>query len=157
MACTLIVSILYLSCQTPRYGPCSAEARTRWRLLGDVVELVGVGTGAARFAAVQAGDGVHFVAGEVEVEDVEVRLHPLAVHRLREHDVAALDVPAQHHLGRIFAVPIGDAGYRWVVEHLALRDWRPGLRRDLVLVAVGAHLLVAEVRVYLDLIDGGHG
>ena len=44
-----------------------------------------------------------------------------------------------------------------VVEHFALRDRRPGLGRDLVLAVVGAHLLVGEVRVYLDLVDCGHG
>src|SRR6202012_3491685 len=87
-------------CQVTRTGPVAMSS------VGDVVESVGVGTRASRFAAVQAGDGVQFVAGEAEVEDVEVRLHPLTVHRLREHDVAALDVPAQHHLRRSFAMHI---------------------------------------------------
>ena len=36
--------------------------RCRKPSVGDQVEGVGVGTGAARFAAVEAGDGVHLVA-----------------------------------------------------------------------------------------------
>ena len=35
---------------------------------------------------------------ELEVEDLEVLAHPLGRHRLREDDVAALDVPAQDDL-----------------------------------------------------------
>jgi sugar phosphate isomerase/epimerase len=45
-------------------------------LAGDVIELVGMRTGTPRFAAAEAVDGVHLVAPEAEVEDVEVRIHP---------------------------------------------------------------------------------
>ena len=59
-------------------------------------------------------------AVELEVEDGEVLLHPLAVHRLREHDVAALDVPAQGHLRRRASVRGGD-----LADHRRRRAPRP--------------------------------
>ena len=76
------------------------------------------------------------------------------VDRLREDDEAALDVPAEHHLRGRAADPLGDLADRRVVEHLALRQRRPRLGRDAVLLVVGAHLAVLEVRVELDLVDG---
>ena len=52
---------------------------------------------------------------------------------------------------------VGDLPDDRVVEHPALSDRRPCLGRDAVLVAVGADLVVGEVRVDLDLVDRGHG
>src|SRR5215218_7467547 len=70
---------------------------TPGRSVRDVVEAVGVRAGAG--VPVQAADGGHLLPVELEVEDAEVLLHPAAGDRLREDDVAALDVPAQRHLG----------------------------------------------------------
>src|SRR6478752_3216172 len=94
------------------------EARPGWgrasrrvggcRSVGDVVERVGVRAGAALLAAVETGDPRDLVVAEREVEDLEVLLHPLGVHRLREDDVAALDVPAQGHLRGRPALRLGD-------------------------------------------------
>src|SRR4051794_9584190 len=62
------------------------------------VELLRVGAGP--LAPVEPGQGRHRRLVELEVEQREVLLHALALDRLREDDVAALDVPAQRHLGR---------------------------------------------------------
>ena len=64
-----------------------------------VGEPVGVGAGPAGLAAVEPGDPLDVGGLELEVEDLEVLADPLRRDRLREHDVAALDVPAQDHLG----------------------------------------------------------
>lgn len=64
-------------------------------------------TGAGR--AVQCVDGGMFVGGELESEQIEVFLLTLGVHGLRDDDGAVLDVPAQNHLGRGYAVRGGDA------------------------------------------------
>src|SRR6185369_15025029 len=67
---------------------------------GDVVELVRVRTRAALLAATEPALVRHRVGVELEVEEFEVLLDPRRRHRLREHDVAALDVPAEHDLRR---------------------------------------------------------
>ena len=73
--------------------------------------------------------------------------------RLREHDVAQLDVPAQHHLGRRLAVAARRFGDHRVVEHAALGDRRPRLGGDPVLGVEGPQLVLGEVGVHLDLVD----
>jgi len=73
---------------------------------GSAGERVGVGAGPQ--APVQRGDHLVVVGGELEVEDVDVLPHPGRGDRLGEHNVAALDVPAQHDLGRGLAGPLGD-------------------------------------------------
>ena len=58
-------------------------------------------------------------------------LDPLGRHRLREHDVAELDVPAQHDLARA-CLPCASAisSIDRVVEHRALRQRAPRLGDD---------------------------
>src|SRR5690348_17394509 len=70
------------------------------------VELVGVGAGA--LVLVQHGDVLDVGSGQLEVEDVDVLPDPVCGDRLGEHDIAALEVPAQHDLGRGLAGPLGD-------------------------------------------------
>jgi len=72
---------------------------------GSAGERVGVGPGAQ--APVQRADHLVVRGAQPEVEDVEVLADPGRGDRLGEHDVAALDVPAQHDLGRGFAGPFG--------------------------------------------------
>src|ERR1700722_5472171 len=69
-------------------------------------ELVRVGAGA--LVPVQRGDRFVVLAGQLEVEDVDVLPDPGRGDRLGEDDVAALDVPAQHDLGRCLACRLGD-------------------------------------------------
>jgi O-acetylserine/cysteine efflux transporter len=69
-------------------------------------ERIGVGTDP--HTPVQRGDHLVVVGRQLEVEDVEVLPDPGRGDRLGEHDVAALDVPAQHHLGRGLAGALGD-------------------------------------------------
>ena len=68
----------------------------------------GVGVGTDPHAPVQRGDHLVVVGGELEAEDVDVLPDPGRGDRLGEHDVAALDVPAQHHLGWGLAGALGD-------------------------------------------------
>src|ERR671919_697721 len=117
-----------------------------------VGERVGVWTGAAALTLVERGDLLHIAGVELEVEQFEVLPHARWRHRLREHDVAALDVPPQDDLRRGFADLVGDLGDGGVIEHLALRDRRPRLGSDLVLPAVLAPRVVGEVGVSLDLV-----
>ena len=58
------------------------------------------GSGPVRSPPVQRGDRGHRRVVELEVEQREVLLDPAAGDRLREDDVAALEVPAQRHLRR---------------------------------------------------------
>src|ERR1700723_762692 len=97
----------------------------------DLVELVGVGADA--LVLVQRADLGYVTARELEVEDVEVLPDPGRGDRLRENDVAALDVPAQHDLGRGLADPLGDRDDDGVIKHQALPDRGPGLDGDPVL------------------------
>jgi hypothetical protein len=50
------------------------------RLVGDVVELVGVRAGSPGFASVEGGDRVHIGAAKLEVEQLEVGPHPIRRH-----------------------------------------------------------------------------
>jgi hypothetical protein len=52
-----------------------------------------------------------------------------------------------------FAGPAGDRLDRRVAEHLAARQRRPGLDRNLMLGAEPAYLVLGQVRVDLDLVD----
>src|SRR2546423_8584709 len=47
---------------------------------------------------VELADRRHVLVVELEAEHVDVLPDPLGRRRLRENDVAELDVPAQHHL-----------------------------------------------------------
>src|SRR5688500_9672208 len=115
-----------------------------------------MGTAPTVLATVECGDRRHVVVGELEVEDVEVLLHPRRGDRLGEDDVAALDVPAERNLGGGTPQAVGDAGDRGVVGHLAAGDRSPCLYGDVVPGAGRADVLVAEERVYLDLVQDGN-
>ena len=90
---------------------------------------------------------------ELEVEELEVGLHPRGRDRLRENNVAALDVPAQHDLCRRFAVGVGDSHDDRIIENFALSDRRPRLGGDSVLSPVCADRFICEIGVDLDLVD----
>ena len=83
---------------------------------GSAGERVGVGTDP--HTPVQRGDHLVVVGGQLEVEDVDVLPDPGRGDRLGEHDVAALDVPAQYHLGWGLAGPLGDRRDLRVAEEL---------------------------------------
>src|SRR5215210_8779614 len=76
-----------------RRGIGGAEASTYSPSTRYFVERIGVRASAAVFALVERGDLVHVGVVQLEVEDIEVLLHARRRNRLREHDVAALDVP----------------------------------------------------------------
>src|SRR3712207_3310960 len=63
------------------------------RLAWHVGEGVGVRAGAAALTLVERGDLFHVAGIELEVEELEVLPHSRWRDRLREHDVATLDVP----------------------------------------------------------------
>src|SRR3954447_4127258 len=84
----------------PFRGPALSTPFRAFTSVRHVVERVRVRAGAPVLAAVEPVDGADVVRLEPEVEQLEVLLHAGAVDRLREDDAAALDVPAQHHLGR---------------------------------------------------------
>src|SRR5690349_135179 len=100
---------------------------SRYRRLGRGERLR---VGADPVALVERADGAHLLVVELEAEDVEVLGDSLGRHRLRDHDVAELEVPADHHLTRGLAVPLRDLDDRGVVEHLALRQRAPRLGGD---------------------------
>src|SRR5205085_2760946 len=95
----------------------------------------------------------HVVVAELEVEQLEVLLHAGGRHRLREDDVATMDMPAEDDLRRRAVQPARDLGDHGIAEDVALGDRRPCLRGDPVGPAVGVDLLVAEVGMQLDLVD----
>src|SRR5438105_3607994 len=66
---------------------------SRWETRPSPGERVGVRAGAAAF--VQFRDRGHVLGLEFEAENVQVLPHPVPLHRLREHDVAQLQLPAQ--------------------------------------------------------------
>src|SRR5690349_7868941 len=102
----------------------------------DVGHHVGVRPRATVLAAVQGVDLGDLVVAQLEVEQPDVLLDALGRRRLREHDAAALDVPAQRDLRGGPADLVGDGGDDRVVEDAALRDRRPRLGRDAVRLAV---------------------
>ncbi len=69
-------------------------------------------------AGVDGGDAGHLVVGEGEVEDVEVRRHPLGSNRLGDGDDVALGEPAEHDLGDGLAVGGADLGQGGVGEQV---------------------------------------
>src|SRR5579875_186989 len=128
---------------------CAGSAR-------DVVERVGVR--ARALVLVQRRDVGHVGVGELEVEELEVLLHALAGDRLREDDVAALDVPAEGDLRGRALEPVRDADEHRILQHVALRDRRPRLGGDAVLPVEVPHVVLRQVRVDLDLVGGrDHG
>src|SRR5215203_3994302 len=121
-----------------------------------VGERVGVWTGTAALTLVERRDLFHIAGVEFEVEEFEVLPHARWRHRLREHDVTALDVPPQNDLRWRLADVIGDTGDEGIAEHLALRYRRPRFGGDAVILPVLSHGFVGEVWVYLDLVHRRH-
>jgi hypothetical protein len=111
-----------------------------------VFEGDAVGVRSAAHSGVERVDGCDLLAGELEVEDVEVLGDAGGLGRLRDRGAALLQVPAQHHLRGRLAVLARDLEQRRVVERALLAtavggdaaDGRPGLGDDAVL---GVHAL----------------
>src|SRR3954451_12894410 len=101
------------SCGVVMVSMAGTVPRTRLRRVGDLPYLtpptssarderhdVGVGAGAPRLALFQRVELRHLIGAQLEVEEPEVLLDPGGRRRLGAHDAVALDVPAQHDLGR---------------------------------------------------------
>src|SRR4051794_29223619 len=134
------------------------ESGTRRRLCAGAFQQVlrrdeGVRIGADPLALVQAIETLDLVARELEVPELEVLLDALRSDRLGEHDVADLDVPAQHDLPGRPAVSLGDLGDHGVVEHLALGQRAPRLGDDAQLLVLAPQLTLLQVGMELDLVD----
>src|SRR5580692_7532325 len=125
-----------------RGGPAPRAAGP---LASGAVELVRVGAGAV--VPTQRADRLDVLAGKLEVEDVDVLPDAGRRNGLGEDDVAALDVPAQHHLSRGLADPAGDRGDRRVAGDGAPGQRRPRLDGDLVLATEPPHVILGEVGV----------
>src|SRR4051812_661246 len=81
----------------------------------EALEGDGFGLRAAALVGIEGVDGGDLVAGEGEVEDVEVLGDAVRLGRLRDDRAALLQVPAQHHLRRRLPARLGDAGDDWVL------------------------------------------
>src|SRR5215211_2968434 len=66
-------------------------------------------------------------------------------------------MPAQCDLCGRPVNTLGDLADRRILEHSSLRNRRPGLGENVVLLAVRPDLLVGEVRMHLDLVHRGYG
>src|SRR3712207_1121022 len=101
-------------------------------------------------APVHPVDRGHLLLGQLETEQVEVLLQPLPAARLREDDVAELQVPAQHHLLRGDAVRLrgtADARVGEDAPELAGAERTPRLDDDAPLPAELAQLLLLQPRL----------
>src|SRR5580704_8278362 len=119
---------------------------------GDQIELIRVRPGP--LVPVERADRLDVLAGELEVKDVDVLPDPGGRDGLGEDDVAPLDVPAQDYLGWRLAVPAGDVVDGGIPKGVAAGDRGPGFYCDLVLGAEAAHIILRQVGVDLDLVDG---
>src|SRR5215204_4480642 len=122
-----------------------------------------VGVRSAAHSGAERVDRGYLLAGELEVEDVEILGDAGGLGRLRDRGSALLQVPAQHHLSGRLAVLARDLTQRRVVECALLAapvggdapDGRPGLGKDAVLGVQTLQRGLLEVRVELDLVQGG--
>src|SRR4051812_19997746 len=103
-----------------------------------------LGLRAAAAAGVQCVDLAELVAGQLEVEDVDVLGDAVRLGRLRDDRASVLDAPAEHHLGRGLAVRLGDlrddgvpqrAGVLALAVEGDAADRRPRLGEDAALLA----------------------
>ncbi len=90
---------------------------------------------------------------QLEVEDVEVLLDALRRDRLGDHDVAELQMPADHDLAARAPVRLGIGEDRRILEHETLRERAPSLGDDPELLVLAAQTLLLEVGMQLDLVD----
>src|SRR5699024_4757381 len=82
---------------------------------------------------------------------------PVAIVRLREEDVSLLQVPPDDRLGPGLLMGGGDIGDDGAgVVDLALAQRSPGFDPDVLLGQDRAGVDLLELRVALDLVDGGH-
>ena len=93
------------------------------------------------------------VGAEREVEDVEVLPDAHRRHRLRNHHIAQLQLPADDHLRGCFAVPGADRVEGLVADRPTAGQRRPGLGEDAVGRVVRAHGGLLQPRVQLHLVD----
>jgi hypothetical protein len=128
----------------------------RWGRLGEGQPFTAVSVhlgGIARDTAAvfERIDRCDLGVGELEVEDVEVLGHAVAVVRLREDDVALLQMPADDGLRPGLLVRCGDLTDDGVsVVDLALAERAPGLDLDVVLGQQRAGVDLLELRVAVD-------
>ena len=108
------------------------------------------------FAGVHGPQSVHLLVSELEVPDVEVLAHALAVGGLGDDDDPVLNQEAQGYLGCGTAVRLSDLGQGLVGEHplASLGEGSPGFDPGAVLVHVGAFLGALVEDVGLQLVDG---
>src|SRR5262245_30511337 len=86
-------------------------------------------------AFVEAVEDLHLLGSELEVEDLCVLFDARWTRRLRDHDEAMLNRPAQHDLGRGSLHLLGDAGDRFMPQAPSLRERAVALDVDLSLDA----------------------
>ena len=108
-------------------------------------------TDSARF--VQGVHDGHLGVAELEIEDIDVRRDPFRGDRLGDHHIAGLQVPADDHLGRRFAVRRRDFGECGIFQQIALGQRTPGLGVDAVRLAESSQFTLLQVRVQFDLVD----
>jgi len=94
----------------------------------EFVEFVGIRSGA--LARLKSGDLGHVLGVQTEAKDVDVLPNPLWRDRLWQHDVAQLNLPAHHHLGRGAAVLAGDRPDDRVVDKLPGPQRAPAFGQD---------------------------
>ena len=150
---------------SPLIDPAATTANAGIEATGDpgglnsFEALVDLGrVGAHPAVLVQRVDRDHLVGAELEAEDVEVLRPAVARVRLRDHDVARLQVPAQHDLGGLHSVRRRGILDRRKTEQfvLALAEWPPGLGVDSMLSLELPQFALLEDRVKFDLVDRRH-
>ena len=82
----------------PQAGASGSPGQPAPRSTRQQRESVWVGPGPSGLAAIERRDPIDLIGAQAEVEQLEVLGHPLSMSRLREHDRAAFDVPAEHDL-----------------------------------------------------------
>ena len=128
----------------------SLSARNHLELVN--IDFVGMSGNAV--TTFQVVDLQKFFVGQLEIEDVHVFDHAFFMRGLREDDVAFLNVPTQHHLGRSLAVGLGGLGDGLFVEQivLALSEWAPRLNLDPAGTAVLGYFALLVGGVQFDLV-----
>ena len=104
-------------------------------------------------AGVEAGDLLHVILAQLEIEDVEILLHALHMYGLRYDDHTALDEPAQSYLSRRFAIFLSDTHKDRVGEEIVAALGKRPPRHDVAAILLhilpGADLLVEHVGLHL--------
>jgi len=98
----------------------------------------GVRVGSNTLPGLHGGDRRHVVIAQCEVEDVDVLGDAGRCHRLGDHDVAELQMPADHDLSGRTRVCLRRRDDHWILEHEALRERAPRLGDDALLLVLVA-------------------